>query len=134
MIWSQNFDWNSSMYIQCKNNFSLAKWIRGTPLCNFLSRKLAIFDAQNVGNVQKNRQCSVVATSKQMLQFGVSTSPNFQSLLPDHKVLLTNSTWKLLSLRGIFSFKIRLKLLIVSSKSKVSTPSLSLVRRPGGGS
>ena len=89
MIWSQNFDWNSSMYIQCKNNFSLAKWIRGTPLCNFLSRKLAIFDAQNVGNVQKNRQCSVVATSKQMLQFGESTSPNFQSLLRDHRVLLT---------------------------------------------
>ena len=53
MIWSQNFDWNSSMYIQCKNNLSLAMWIRGTPLCNLLSRKLAILDAQNAGNWQK---------------------------------------------------------------------------------
>ena len=134
MIWPQNLDGSSSIYIQWRNNCSLAKWIWGTPPCSRLSRKSAILEAQNEGKLQKKRQCSVVATSRHRPQLGTSTSPNFQSLFLDHKVLLINSTWKLFRLRGIFSFNIRLKLLLEISKSNVSTPSLSLVRSPGGGS
>ena len=127
-------DGSSSIYIQCRNSFSLARWTCGTPPCSFLSRKLAILEAQKLGNLQKNKQCSVVATSKQILQFGDSACPNLNSLFLDHNVLFINSICRLLRLSGIFSFRTRLKLLMEISRSKVSTPSLSLVRRPGGGS
>ena len=89
---------------------------------------------KNLETYKKNRQCSVVATSKQILQFGDSACPNLKSLFLDHNVLFINSICRLLRLSGIFSFRTRLKLLMEISRSKVSTPSLPLVRRPGGGS